>query len=265
MTALSLGCVLFCACTNRAELTVQAAPTMALAAAASVQEAQVSLTPDTAIQAASPTAMPSPTPVRTDAPSPAPTPEHPAFSIAQNTESVLITPAPTPTPRPSQRPLKSMLPMPLLGPRYVQNALKAAGIPADASYTVEVTYNTGELFSCLVHIKGEAAKVEDLLPVTVALSTGTPCTLSDFFSSKDTGWKSLLPDIVTRLAHSEGLTLLCEVPPVTDDQPFYIEDGNIILVYRLYEIATYDAGAPRFMLPMQEIRGYLSGAYGIGG
>jgi hypothetical protein len=75
----------------------------------------------------------------------------------------------------------------------------------------------------------------------------------------------VLPDIITEIADERGMTLLCEVPPISDDQPFYIDKEDIVLVYRPYEITTYDAGEPCFELPMREIAPYTTGAYGIGG
>jgi hypothetical protein len=131
---------------------------------------------------------------------------------------------------------------------------------------VRVTCNTPLLFSC--GAEGEKRSGRNgftLYPVTVDMHNGKVLSLSDFFSATDGEWKSILPDIVTEIANDKGMTLLCEVPPVSEDQPFYIDKGDIVLVYRPYEITTYDAGEPCFALPMREIAPYTTGAYGIGG
>ncbi len=147
----------------------------------------------------------------------------------------------------------------------IPRALVKEGISPTAEYVVNITYNSEELFSCVVEVIGaDGGTASALVPVTLDLKTGESCKLSDFFSEKDTGWKGLIPDLVTDMAKQKNLTLLCEVPPVGDGQPFYIEDGSIVLLYRPYEITTYEAGAPTFVLPEEELAPYFSGAYGIG-
>lgn len=150
---------------------------------------------------------------------------------------------------------------------YVFQALARAGVNAEAEdFRVRVTCSTASLFSCVAQVETRSGKNGyTLYPVTVDMHNGRVLSLSDFFSSADREWRCVLPDIVTELADDRGMTLLCEVPPVSDDQPFYIEKGDIVLVYRPYEITTYDAGEPCFELPMREIAPYTTGAYGIGG
>lgn len=150
---------------------------------------------------------------------------------------------------------------------YVFQALARAGINAETeNLHVQVTCNTSLLFSCIAEVEKQSGKNgSSLYPVTVDMHNGKVLSLSDFFSSADREWRSVLPDIVTEIADEKGMTLLCEVPPVSDDQPFYINQGDIVLVYRPYEITTYDSGEPCFELPMREIAPYTTGAYGIGG
>lgn len=150
---------------------------------------------------------------------------------------------------------------------YVLQALARDGVNMETTqFHIRVTYNTKALFSCVAEAEKKTGKNGyTLYPVTVDMRNGRVLALSDFFSSTDTGWKSLLPDIVTKIAVERGMTLLCEVPPVSGDQPFYIENGNIVLVYRPYEITTFDAGEPCFSVPTKDISAYMTGAYGIGG
>jgi hypothetical protein len=150
---------------------------------------------------------------------------------------------------------------------YVLQALARDGVNMETTqFHIRVTYNTRALFSCVAEAEKKTGKNGyTLYPVTIDMRNGRVLALSDFFSSSDTGWKSLLPDIVTKIAVERGMTLLCEVPPVSGDQPFYIENGNIVLVYRPYEITTFDAGEPCFSVPTKDISAYMTGAYGIGG
>ncbi|HOF95312.1 MAG TPA: hypothetical protein PLE79_07220 [Clostridia bacterium] len=127
---------------------------------------------------------------------------------------------------------------------------------------VKVTFNSDALFSCLVF--SGSSKQASLRPITIDKATGSECRLADFFSHTDTSWKALLRDIVYDEALARGLTLLCDIPPVPGNHPFYIDKGVIVLVYRPFEITTFEAGSPCFELPMDEIGPYLTGAYGIG-
>lgn len=148
----------------------------------------------------------------------------------------------------------------------IPRALLNEGISPTAEYRVDITHTSKELFSCVVEvIDTDGGAGGTLVPLTIDLHTGQSCKLSDFFVKSDTSWKGLLPDLVTAQAQRKNLTLLCEVPPVGEDQPFYIKDGKIVLLYRPYEITTYEAGTPQFVLREKDIAPYLSGAYGIGG
>lgn len=147
---------------------------------------------------------------------------------------------------------------------YLQLVLEGLGLNISTDvFDIRITYQTEELFSCLVEIE-EPNGATTKKPFTCSLRDGRPCELGTFFLDTDTGWKGLLPDLVTEAATERGMTLLCEVPPVTENHPYYIEDGSIVLLYRPYEITTYEAGTPSFKLDMQAIREYTSGAYGVG-
>ena len=162
--------------------------------------------------------------------------------------------------------LQSMQSLQMSGMEYIPLALARNGVVPDSSeYRVEVMFSSRELLSCLVVTGSTGKRAQQFVPITIETQTGADCMLSDFFTKEDTGWKSLLPDLVTAAALEQGMTLLCEVPPVSDDQLFYIDEGNIVLMYRPYEITTYEAGMPCFVLPMKKIAAYTTGAYGIGG
>lgn len=185
--------------------------------------------------------------------------------------TVAETPLPTPEDTPAEEAadelltLQSVVEIGAVMRVQIPRALVKEGISPTAEYVVNITYNSKELLSCVVEVIGaDGGTANALVPVTLDLKTRSSCKLSDFFSKEDTGWKGLIPDIVTDMAKQKNLTLLCEVPPVGDDQPFYIEGGSIVLLYRPYEITTYEAGAPTFVLPEEELAPYLSGAYGIG-
>lgn len=145
---------------------------------------------------------------------------------------------------------------------YIDLALERLGLGTqEQAYEVIVTHQSDELFSCIVDLGG---KPSTIVAYTCTKPDGRECALGDFFTSSDTGWRSLLPDLVTQSALEQGMTLLCAVPPVSASHPFYIQDGNIVLLYRPYEITTYEAGSPQFVLDMQAVAEYTSGVYGVG-
>lgn len=146
----------------------------------------------------------------------------------------------------------------------ISNALCYYGLSKEnTNSSFIVTCLSDELFSCLVYLETDSAIT--IVPYTYAIKEQRVCTIADFFSSSNTGWKSVLPDIVTRSALEQGMTLLCEIPPVTREQLFYIKGESIALLYRPYEITTFEFGSPSFVLSMDEIAEYTTGAYGIGG
>ena len=269
---LMLCFLLFSACSTPAP-----ADAIEFAPAATVQAEQTQNEPAlAAIQAEETTPE-----IRTIAPSASPVPAAQAPALAEaisESEEAELTAQPAPAPVPMETPaqdmaldaiqdeilsLQSVVEYGSVMRIQIPRALVREGISPAAEYHVKVTYSSKELLSCVVEVIQTDAE-NTLVPLTLDLKTGKSCKLSDFFTLEDNSWKGLLPDIVTELAEQKQLTLLCEVPPVGDDQPFYIEDGNIVLLYRPYEITTYDAGAPTFVLPEKELAPYMSGAYGIG-
>lgn len=141
----------------------------------------------------------------------------------------------------------------------LQRAASALGYPYADISAFHITYDTDEVISCLIAVD------RMLIPITINRRTGGTIRLGEFFTGEDRAWRGLLPDIVAASAASSGIMLLCEVPLVDENHLYFLMDGNIVLLYRPYEITTYEAGSPCFTLPMQELRQYTTGAYGIGG
>lgn len=127
-----------------------------------------------------------------------------------------------------------------------------------------ITYENGEIVSLIAEITWSDGHETIVQPMTFSVKTGEECRLADFFIDPQSGWGGVLADVVSAAARAQGITLLSEVPPVREDQLYYISsEGEIVLFYRPYEIATYQDGFPCFTMPMNRIAGYLSGSYGI--
>lgn len=279
---LTLGLVLFCSCAAPAPVdTIEIAPAATVMAM---------MPPPTPIALA---AMDAETIPAQETPAPGATPAPEAIKVQQSEEAIegqapqaelegpsSATVAATPTPALTLAPTAAPVEQQELDLFSLQNAVELGaimrvkiprallneGISPASEYRVNITHTSKELFSCVVEvIDTDGGANGTLVPLTVDLHTGKSCKLSDFFIKSDTSWKGLLPDLVTEQAQYKNLTLLCEVPPVGEDQPFYIKEGKIVLLYRPYEITTYEAGTPQFVLREKDIAPYLSGAYGIGG
>ncbi|MDR1620627.1 MAG: RsiV family protein [Clostridiales bacterium] len=149
------------------------------------------------------------------------------------------------------------------GYSFEQFVLEKLGLE-NSEYPVEVkiTYLSGELLSSIVEVSRNGYM--DITTYTAELPTGRKCVISDFFSSSDMEWRGLIPDLVTDDAINRGMTLLGPVPPINDGQQFFIQDDTIVLLYRPYEVTTYEAGVPCFALDLNRLSDYIIGAYGIG-
>lgn len=135
----------------------------------------------------------------------------------------------------------------------------------DGQQHIQVMYQSDALFSCLVATVTPNERLY-YAPYTIDKHTGELLLLSDFFlDSEDTGWRFLLPEIVAETAEEANMLLLCDVQPIRDTNLFFIQRGNIVLMYRPYEITTYEIGWPCFEIPFSRISGLLRGRCGIGG
>lgn len=87
---------------------------------------------------------------------------------------------------------------------------------------------------------------------------GRRVRLSDCFGSIETDYTSRLRDIVTRYIEANKLTLVSEIPPINDDSLFLFTYDGLFLVYREYELATYDAGMPRIRVKLSNVMDLLA-------
>lgn len=83
--------------------------------------------------------------------------------------------------------------------------------------------------------------------------TGRQVFLSDCFGSGEAGHASRLEELVAGSVDSSGSTLLAVQPPISDDTDFIFAPDGICLLFREYELFTYDAGAPRISITLDEL------------
>ncbi len=145
---------------------------------------------------------------------------------------------------------------------YAQNELSDA--PEEIYLQYDVTDQTDTYISIVFQLYGPDIQEVIMEPMTFDTRTGELCNISTFFTQEDNAWRGIIPDIVTEQAQIQNIVLLNEVPPVRDDQMFFIDQGDIVVMYHPYEIATYEAGYPCFVLSSSRIASYLNADYGIG-
>ena len=128
------------------------------------------------------------------------------------------------------------------------------GIAVFADYRVE--YNRNGIFSIrmfLYDMYGDSDACIDCIPLTFNSETGERYRISDLFDSENQNWRGRIPDIITSQAEDFQMVLLSDIMPISDDRPFYITDEAVVIMYDLYEIATYSAGEPEFEISVDDI------------
>ncbi len=146
-------------------------------------------------------------------------------------------------------------------------AASAQQVSASIFTKYRIEYNRNGIFSLRMELldlyEGEGekngAQSESLETVymTYDVEAGELCSIGDLFDQEDERWRGVMPDIITAQAEAKGMTLLCDVMPIADSQQFFISEDAVVLVYELYEIATWSAGEPAFTIPISQMAQFI--------
>ncbi len=142
----------------------------------------------------------------------------------------------------------------------IKNEVIACADEAEAQVftTYKITNNSKGIFSAVISVQdAETEELIRVLPLNYDVVSGEKLSIADYFDDENDRWRRVLPDIVTLQAQDKGLTLLCDVMPVTDEQLYYISGDKLVLVYRQYEITTYVNPAPQFSIPVSQLAEFL--------
>lgn len=124
--------------------------------------------------------------------------------------------------------------------------------------TYKITTNSNGLLSAVLDVRDlETGELLQTLSLNYDVKTGDKLCIADYFDDENDRWRRVLPDIVALQAQDKGLTLLCDVMPVTDEQLYYISGNALVLMYRQYEIATYADPVPQFSIPISQLAEFL--------
>lgn len=124
---------------------------------------------------------------------------------------------------------------------------------ADASYKIKK--NTPNLVSLIIDYykySGGAHGYYEYVPYNIDMRNGKIFGLKDIFND-NVDYKTIINNEISNQIKviskkEESLNQIYDFYSIKDNQKFYIEDGNIVIFFDLYEIAPYAAGIPEFSI-----------------
>lgn len=137
---------------------------------------------------------------------------------------------------------------------------------ADASY--EIKKNTPNVISILVKYykySGGAHGYYEYIPYNINLRNGKNLTLKEIFKT-EADYKTIInkeiENQIKELGKKEkGLDKVYNFYGIKENQKFYLDDGEIIIYFDLYDIAPYAAGIPEFSIVVDNIKNQIKEKY----
>lgn len=137
---------------------------------------------------------------------------------------------------------------------------------ADASF--EVKKNTSNIISILVKYykySGGAHGYYEYIPYNFDLRSGKNLTLKEIFK-QGVDYKIIINNEIEKQIKELGkkekdLDKVYDFYGIKENQKFYLEDGNIVIYFDLYDIAPYAAGIPEFPIIVENIKNHISEDY----
>ncbi|MFD3158597.1 PdaC/SigV domain-containing protein [Haloimpatiens sp. FM7330] len=126
--------------------------------------------------------------------------------------------------------------------------------------TFDVHYNKNNILSLSIayyEYTGGAHGSYERKSYNIDLNTGKEATLKDFFNEQE-NYKKIINEKIKKEMLKDKDTYYEEIANnfrgIKWNQPFYIEDGNIVVYFGLYEITAYAAGIPEFKIPFSQFQ-----------
>lgn len=114
----------------------------------------------------------------------------------------------------------------------------------DGSVDFKVVFNRYGLLSVKLYFSTPDGVTVNTSAVNFDSDTGRAVDLHDCFGSTNADYLSKLTEAVVSFVNQNGLTVIGEIPPVTDGNDFIFTFEGISLLYREYEIVTPDSDPP---------------------
>ncbi len=122
-----------------------------------------------------------------------------------------------------------------------------------------IKYNKNNILSILISYNLVSNdQTVFLLPLNYYVDSAQAVSISDCINSKDESWRSDISSMIANKTQEMEITLLSDILPLSDNQPFYFDDSSITFVYRPYEISTYSPASPEFSFSMEELSAYIA-------
>jgi hypothetical protein len=125
--------------------------------------------------------------------------------------------------------------------------------PFEAYVSYKVTYNKNNLLSISFYyykFTGGAHGGTKVISYNIDLKGGKTLALSDLFQSGTEYTEKINAEVGRQMKSSGNLYFQNAFKSISDNQPFYVEDENIVVYFQEYEIAPYAAGIPEFKIPL---------------
>lgn len=125
--------------------------------------------------------------------------------------------------------------------------------PFVAYITYKVPYNKDGLLSIVTYYyryTGGAHGGTLIKSQNINTNTRKVMLLKDLFK-KSTNYKEIInKEVLRQINLNEGNYFKDSFKGISENQPYYLEDGDIIIYFQEYEIAPYAFGIPEFKIPL---------------
>jgi hypothetical protein len=141
-----------------------------------------------------------------------------------------------------------------------------APIPFQVSNIYNTTYNNNGILSTTLLYQEFINGINNFIKTSYNydLSTGKSLSLKDLFLN-NVNYKEVLDSIIrNQLAINPQdyfPNSLKNFKGISMDQPFYLDDGNLVVFFGFNEIAPISSNIPTIKIPLSEIKGYLKPKY----
>lgn len=140
---------------------------------------------------------------------------------------------------------------------------KKFNVESPHKYLAETFYKTRyaskDLLSVTVmyhQYTGGAHGLEILKGYNFDLVSGELLNLSDLFAEDFDYSKAIGTEVLSAMkSNPEDYFPIDDngIKNITGDHPYYLEDGNLVIYYGLYELAPYSSGIPEFRIPFSKL------------
>lgn len=131
--------------------------------------------------------------------------------------------------------------------------------PYEVVSTYFVSLNKNNILSLTLELYAYTAGAHGMtyrVPYNIDLENGKQLELKDLFK-EGVNYKDIINKEIEKKIQASEDWMFFEgaFKGISDDQPFFIKDGSIVIYFPLYEIAPYAVGFPEFEIPFELFSG----------